>query len=227
VRILAIETSGKSGSVATLENGQVIKQAELDPALRSARTLSPAIKQLLRETGWTPADVQLVAIGIGPGSFTGLRLGVMTAKAFAFAAGAQVLGIGTLDSIAARAESAAPRIAAAVDAQRDEVYAGFFARDTSGALAQQGATEIMAIERWLAALESEVLVTGPALVKLAERLPRHAIVAPSELWFPNAATVGRLAAAKYASGARDDVFRLAPIYLRRSAAEEKWAAGGK
>ena len=65
------------------------------------------------------------------------------------------------------------------------------------------------------------------LVKLAERLPRHTIVAPSDLWFPDAATIGRLAAAKYASGARGDVLRLAPIYLRRSAAEEKWAAGGK
>jgi len=227
VRILAIETSGKTGSVATLENGQVIRQAELDPALRSARTLAPAIQQVLRDTGWTPGDVQLVAVAVGPGSFTGLRLGVMTAKAFAFAVGAQVLGVGTLDTVAARSASAAPRIAAAIDAQRDEVYAGHFARDAAGALVQHGATEIIAIERWLAALAPGVLVTGPALVKLAERVPRPAVVAPRELWSPDAATVGQLAAANYASGARDDVFRLTPIYSRRSAAEEKWAAREK
>jgi tRNA threonylcarbamoyladenosine biosynthesis protein TsaB len=227
VRILAIETSSKSGSVATLEKGQALRQEELDPALRSARTLSPAIQGVLRATDWTPRDVQLVAVAIGPGSFTGLRLGVMTAKAFAFAVDAQVLGVGTLDTIAARAEIAAPRIAVAIDAQRDEVYAGFFARDDAGDLAEQGAAEIIAIERWLALLEAGMLVTGPALVKLPDRLPQGVAVAPSRTWLPDAATVGRLAAAKFASGARDDVFRLAPVYLRRSAAEEKWAAREK
>ena len=75
----------------------------LDPARRSARTLAPGIRHLLADAGWTPRDVALVAVSIGPGSFTGLRLGVMTAKAFAYAVGAPVLGIGTLEVIAAHA----------------------------------------------------------------------------------------------------------------------------
>ena len=72
-------------------------------------TLAPGIAELLKHVAWLPRDVQTVAVGVGPGSFTGLRLGVMTAKAFAYATGAQILGIGTPDAIAAQASISATR----------------------------------------------------------------------------------------------------------------------
>jgi tRNA threonylcarbamoyladenosine biosynthesis protein TsaB len=222
VRILALETSGTSGSVAAVDAGQLITQLELDPAMRSARALAPAVREVLVHVGWKPRDVQLVAVSVGPGSFTGLRLGVMTAKAFAYAAGAQILGVGSLDAIAACAPSKTNHVAAAIDAQRGEVYAGCFSRQATGELCPAGAIEIIDAQQWLESLPAGTCVTGPALAKLAGQLPLRVLAAPRDQWFPDAATVGRLAAQRYAAGARDDLWTLAPLYLRRSAAEEKW-----
>lgn len=221
MQILAIETSGSTGTVAALEGGRLLAELALDPTQRSARTLAPGIKSVLAQAGWQPAEVKLVAVSIGPGSFTGLRLGVMTAKAFAYAVGAGVIGIGTLQAIAAAVGDAAPRIAIASDAQRGEVYSALFDRDSSGELITAREAEIVPIDDWLASLTAGTLVAGPALEKLAERLPPHVVAAPRETWLPQAAWVGRLAAARQERGQLDDLWTLAPVYLRRSAAEEK------
>jgi tRNA threonylcarbamoyladenosine biosynthesis protein TsaB len=219
---VAIETSGTTGSVAVFDGGQLLEARALDPSGRSARTLAPALSAILKHVGWSPRQVQFVAVGIGPGSFTGLRLGVMTAKAFAYGAGAKVLGIGTPESIAARVTDLQIQVAVAIDAQRGEVYSGRFTIDVTGAVQRAGEIEIITTERWLASLDESVLATGPALVKLAERLTPAMRVAPREQWLPDAASVGRLAALRAARGESDDLWSMAPCYLRRSAAEEKW-----
>ena len=103
MRILALETSDKTGSVAAMADGNLLAELMLDRTQRSAQSLAPAMQRLLIEVGWQPSNVQLVAVSIGPGSFTGLRVGVTAAKVFAYAAGAEVLGISTLDAIAANA----------------------------------------------------------------------------------------------------------------------------
>jgi len=228
VRILAIESSAAAASVAVFDDDKLLGQIDLDPRLRSARTLAPALAQIVRDAGWTPADVQLVAAGVGPGSFTGLRLGVMTAKAFAYATGAEILGVGTLDAIAARAPADTSRIAAVIDAQRGELYCGTFLRSAAGAIEPTAAIEILSVEQWIASLSAGCVVTGPALVKLDEQVQaaaatRGAQIAPRASWHPTAEAIGRLAFARHTAGARGDVWQLAPLYLRRSAAEEKAA----
>src|SRR4051812_4115512 len=100
-RILALETSELSGSVAAAMDGDVVGELNLDPRLRSAQSLAPAIRTLLDQVGWRPQELALVAVTVGPGSFTGLRVGVATAKVMAYAAGADVLGISTHAAIAA------------------------------------------------------------------------------------------------------------------------------
>lgn len=225
LRILALETSGTSGSLALLDDFDLVGDLRLDPAQRSAKLLAPGIQQLLESTGWRPEQIELVAVAVGPGSFTGLRVGVTTAKTFSYAVGAEVLGINTLEVIAAQAVDAAHgnRIAAAIDAQRGDVYAATF-HTTSGL--NLDTVEPMAIRQasdWIAGLAKGTFVTGPALEKHLPQLPPETAAASRELWFPQASTVGRLAAAKYAAGQRDDVWRLAPLYLRPSAAEEKAA----
>ncbi|MBI2825397.1 MAG: tRNA (adenosine(37)-N6)-threonylcarbamoyltransferase complex dimerization subunit type 1 TsaB [Planctomycetia bacterium] len=227
MRVLALETSGSAASLAVLEADGRPRSLPLDPARRSAQTLAPGIRQLLQGVGWKPADVELVAVAIGPGSFTGLRLGVMTAKAFAYATGAAVLGVNTLEAIAAQAPLSAARIAVAVDAQRSEVYSACFVREPSGDLRTETPTRIVAADSWLAELAADAIVTGPALVKLAYRLPPHAQVVPPDSWFPTALAVGQLAMRRFTQGERDDVWNLAPLYFRRSAAEEKWDGQGK
>jgi tRNA threonylcarbamoyladenosine biosynthesis protein TsaB len=101
VKILSLETTDLSGSVAASDSSKLLLELELNSSQRSAQSLAPAIHSLLQQVGWKPADVELVAVTVGPGSFTGLRVGVTAAKTFAYAVGADVLGIDTLETIAA------------------------------------------------------------------------------------------------------------------------------
>jgi tRNA threonylcarbamoyladenosine biosynthesis protein TsaB len=222
LRILAIETSGTTGSVAAFDGSQTLSLVALDPALRSARTLAPAIAALLQQVAWKPREVQMVAVGVGPGSFTGLRLGVMTAKAFAYAAGSQVLAISTLEAIALGAAEGTAQVTVAIDAQRGEVYCGRYRILETGEIERDGEIAIQTTDAWLALLDGELLATGPALVKLADRVGPTARLAQRDKWLPDAAAIGRLAARRAARGESDDLWSLAPCYLRRSAAEEKW-----
>jgi tRNA threonylcarbamoyladenosine biosynthesis protein TsaB len=222
LRILAIETSGAEGGVAALDDQELLLELPLNPAQRGAQSLAPALASLLQQVGWQPRDVQLVGVTVGPGSFTSLRVGVTTAKTLAYAVSAEILGLGTLEVIAAQADlQAGGLVAAAIDAQRGDVYAALYRRGTAGDQELMQGPAIVAAPDWLAGATRQRLVTGPALDKLAIRLPPEQNIAPQDVWRPTAHTLGRLAAAKYAAGERNDVWSLVPLYLRKSAAEER------
>ena len=227
MRILAIETSGAHGSVAALADCNVLAELQLNPAQRGAQALAPALADVLRQAGWAPSDVELVAVSIGPGSFTALRVGVTTAKTFAYAVAVEVLAVNTLEAIAAQLAEAATSdtIATAIDAQRGDVYAALFRRRARFDVECVEAAAIRPADDWLASLSAETLVGGPALEDLGARLPSGVRIAPRVSWLPTAATIGQVAAVKYAAGHRDDLWRLSPLYLRKSAAEEKETEG--
>jgi tRNA threonylcarbamoyladenosine biosynthesis protein TsaB len=171
--------------------------------------------------------VQLVATTVGPGSFTGLRVGVATAKVFAYAVGAEVLGIDTLETIAAAAPANVTALQVVMDAQRGDVVVRPFARGGAGPdLLPAGPQELLPADRWLARLVTGDVVSGPMLKRLLERLPQGVAALEAERWAPRAGWVAQLAARQYAAGRRDDLWRLAPVYVRRAAAEEKWDAKG-
>ena len=216
MRILALETSGFSGEVALLEGDQVVYEAMLTEGQRTAQSLAPGIAAALARTGWRAKDLGLVAVTIGPGSFTGLRVGVTTAKTFAYAAGCEVLGIDTLDVVAAQVPLVAERgLWAVIDAQRAQLFAKRF--DSVAHRWQATApAHIVSGDDWLQQLGDD-MATGEGL----KRFPPPHNVVPRELWQPRAATVGQLAWHEYQSGHRDDLWTLAPHYLRASAAEEK------
>ena len=221
MRILALETTEMAGSLAAMHDRKLLAEIELDSKQRTAQSLAPGMKTLLAEAGWRPTDVELVAVTIGPGSFTGLRLGVTTAKTFAYAVGAEVLGVGTLETIAAAAPPQVDALAVAVDAQRGQVVAGSFRRDDDGWFRPDAAAELIDVENWLAGLRSGTIVSGPVLGKLLDQLPEGVTPIDRQLWRPRASTVARLAQRDYAAGRRDDVWTLVPRYSRPSAAEEK------
>jgi tRNA threonylcarbamoyladenosine biosynthesis protein TsaB len=223
LRVLAIETSGASGSVAALADGRLLVELALERQQRGAQSLAPALAELLRLVSWKPREVELVGVSVGPGSFTSLRVGVTTAKTFAYAVSAQVLGIGTLEAIAVQAVElpSGGLIATAIDAQRGDVYAALFQCRGAFDLETIQSPAIHAADAWLAGLPNDVLVTGPALENLAVRLPPSVRPAPRDGWQPRASTVAQLAAAKFAAGERGDLWRLAPLYVRKSAAEER------
>ena len=222
MRILAIETTEKIGGVAAMCDGKLLTELELSRKQRSAQSLAPALRSLLEQVAWRPADVDLVAVTIGPGSFTGLRIGVTAAKVFTYAVGADVLGVDTLEVIAAAAPGEVQSISAALDAQRGDVVTRSLQRGDGGWFRPAGASELVAVGAWLDGLAPAAMITGPVLRKISGRVPDHVTVLEAKYWSPKAANVARLAERDYAAGRRDDVWSLAPCYSRRSAAEEKW-----
>ena len=249
MRILALETTDKTGNVAALDNYNLLAELMLDQNQRSARSLAPAMRALLARVDWSPKDVQLVGVSIGPGSFTGLRVGVTAAKVFAYAVGADVLGINTLEAIAlggaatggtvglsgsgehAEGQTGSAtkllRVSVAIDAQRGDVVAQPFAMHSPDRVESLGPQELLPADQWMSRLAPETVVSGPALLRLADRLPSGVKAMDRKEWFPRASAVGRLAAQYYSAGRRDDLWKLVPHYSRRSAAEEKWDAMGK
>lgn len=222
MNLLALETTERIASLAALDGPRVLCSSRLDPTRRSAQTLTTGIRLLLQEAGWKPTDIQLIGLTIGPGSFTGLRIGVTTAKTLAYVTGADVLGLNTLEVIASQASEKASPLWAVMDAQRSQVFAARFVRlDDRFALNRE--TSIEDIEAWLAMLQPSESVSGPALTQLAGRLPSGTLVESSERWAPLAEHVGRLAFERYMAGERQNMWQLVPHYYRQSAAEEKLA----
>jgi tRNA threonylcarbamoyladenosine biosynthesis protein TsaB len=225
VQIIAIESSGGHGSVAALRGeatGVCCLERMLLPASeRTAQSLAPALREILHKVDWPADSVELVSVTVGPGSFTGLRIGVTTAKTLAYAIGAQIIGVDTLEVLAAQAPAAADRLWTIMDAQRQELFAAAFEVVEGAPPRRICDTAIVGQEKWLAELQAGDRVTGPALQRLAARLPAHVVALPVELWQPTAAAVGQVAWRAYQAGQRDDVWKLLPNYFRPSAAEEK------
>jgi len=227
VRILALETTERIGSVAAWDGGKLLLENDLESRRRSAQTLTPAMVDLLGRVEWKPDDVELVAVTAGPGSFTGLRVGVTAAKTFAYAVGAEVLGVDTLETIVAAAPAGLSRIAVAVDAQRGDVVAAPFERGDDGWFAPVGPARLMPAAEWLGSLEPGTAISGPVLRKLAVTIPTGLSPLPETCWRPTAGNVARLAARDYAKGRRQDLWSFVPRYSRRAAAEEKERLGVK
>lgn len=186
------------------------------------------MKQLLELARWQPKDVQLVAVAVGPGSFTGLRVGVTTAKTFAYAVSSEVLGVNTLAAVAENSPAEIERVSCVLDAQRQQLYAAEYVRDASGMFIPAIETHIVDCNIWLGQIGERadpVAVNGPAIRQLAGRIPSGVRVVAEEFWNPTAAAVGRLAVRNHAAGLRDDLWKLVPNYYRRSAAEEKREKG--
>jgi tRNA threonylcarbamoyladenosine biosynthesis protein TsaB len=228
MRTLALETSGRVASVALLEEADgvaaFISEAHTGADGRTARSLTPLINEILQKAAWPPDSIKLVAVAVGPGSFTGLRIGVTMAKTFAYAVGAQLIGVNTLEVIAEQAAHFQRPLWAVIDAQRQELFAGKFVAGGDARLGQANSeTRIISQAAWLAALEPGDHVTGPGLRRLVASLPAGVKVVEQALWQPTAATLGRIALRDYQFGRRDDLWKLVPKYYRPSAAEEKAA----
>jgi tRNA threonylcarbamoyladenosine biosynthesis protein TsaB len=220
MRCLAIETVASSGSVAALRDGRLLHELALDPSRRSAQTLAPALAELLRAMAWKPSDVELIAVAEGPGSFTGLRVGVTTAKTLAFVTGAAVVGVNSLAAIANRAPADASPLWAVLDAYRGQVFAARFHRGDEGFPVLDFATAPLDDADWLGRLAPGDFVTGPGLARFVESLLPGVTPLSESLWSPTAAAVGQVGWRQYQSGDRQDAWSLVPRYFRKSAAEE-------
>lgn len=225
MRILALETSGLSGSVALFDDaGANLHAVALKSGQRSAQALAPAIHHVLREAGWRANDVEGVAVTAGPGSFTGLRIGVTTAKTLAYALNASLLGVNSLDVLAWAVPASSTRLWAVLDAHRGQLFAAAYRNDSDGRWRREDPTSecsLPTVDDWLDQLQPGDVANGPILSRLAHRLPSGVVAVSDELRQPQAACVAQLASELFAQGRRDDIWNLVPFYGRLSAAEEK------
>lgn len=221
MRILALESSSLSGSVALFEDGQCVAVEKLLTGQRTAKYLAPSIRQALDRVSWPARQLDLLAVTEGPGSFTGLRAGVTTAKILAYAANAAIIGINTLEAIAAQAGQRSDRLSVILNAHRHELFVGEYMTSPDAWPQSLAKTRIVPIADWLSSSDQPILVSGPAVAQLGPLPDIFTPVDPS-LWEPQAETVGRLAHHYFQQGRRDNPWTLTPEYYRLSAAEERW-----
>ena len=218
-RLLLIETSGRSGQVALAEGDALLAARRLDEARHQARDLAPAVADLLAAIGWKPRDIAAIVVSRGPGSYTGLRVGIMSAKTFAYAAGSHFSPlIPSLSSPRSADRGPAPRHYRRC-AAAEGLSPGFERGVPLSPLA------IRPVEQWLAEGPA-AWVSGPAfacIVKAAagsvssltnrsgSRSVEPADIGPETL-------AGRRAGRPFA---------VEPLYLRPSSAEEQWQARGR
>lgn len=209
---LILESSGRSGQVGVAVDGQVTLTARLDEARRHARDLASTVSRLLEDVGCPPRKVTGVMVGIGPGSFTGLRVGITSAKAFAYAVGCPLIAVPTFPAIAVRAPQETVDVIS--DGLQRQVYCQRF-------LHGRAVTDlaIKTLADWTATLTPEIAVTGPAVGLYDSAIPASIIRIDDSLRLPTIDSVWQVGQSLPPLG-RAELFDLEPLYLRGSSAEE-------
>jgi tRNA threonylcarbamoyladenosine biosynthesis protein TsaB len=220
-RLLLLETSGKRGLVGVAVGERLGGVHALDEGRRHARDLAPAVARLLHGQGWGAKQLDAVVVSRGPGSYTGLRVGLMSAKALAYATGCAVLAIDTFAVVARQAPPGCDRVEVIADAQQQSVYAQPFARAPAGWRSTAELT-IRPFEEWLADRDPHAWVTGPGLAKWHARLPADLRLVDEAAREPGVESLLALGLERYRADQRDDLFALEPLYLRPSSAEQQW-----
>lgn len=227
INTLALETSVQPGSIALLRDNVTVYESDFPKDQRTTQSFALEIQSALRQSDLQPRDIDLFAVCQGPGSFTGLRIGVTTAKTFAYATDCQILGIDTLEVIANQAtKSNSGELEVIMDAQRRQLFVASFLLDKN-AVIRRSETAILDADRWLAERPGNARVTGPALRLYATQLPAETLTTDASCWTPTATTLAEIASQRFAAGERQDFWKLAPVYYRQSAAEEKFERQNK
>lgn len=220
--LLILETSGRVGQVAVARGAVLLGVQRLDETRRHARDLAPTVAKLLAAAHWQPRDVDAVLVSRGPGSYTGLRVGIMSAKAFAYATRCALIAVDTFAAIAHQASAEALVLAVIADAQQQKIYAQEFVRPAPGLpLVPAAPLAIHKLADWSRELDASVWITGPGLQPYQQALPPGNRLADAGDWDPRPESLLHLGLGRYRQGERDDLWAVEPLYLRPSSAEEK------
>ena len=221
-RALAIETSGKVGSIALVDGNAVVAEEQFAHGLRHAAEIVPLIDRLCRARQWSAKDLDHLYISIGPGSFTGLRIGVTLAKTIAFTTGAKLVVVPSVCVLAENAPAEAIHLIIVLDAKREQIFTARFERE--------GETWIEREPAHLDALAAMIERSPKPVHLLGEGIPFHEKFVPKdadvmitspETWRAAAANVAKLGLELAAKGEFADPYQLVPIYIRKPEAQEK------
>ena len=234
MRILALETSAKAVSAAVTEDGKVLCSGYQDTGLTHSRTLMPIVEAMLKNTGLTVQDCDAVAVAAGPGSFTGIRIGVSAAKGLAFAADKPCAAVSTLEAMARNVAHMDALVVCAMDARRKQVYNALFeAKDGQltrltpdraisehGRLTRRTPDRAIGLAELAEELRSEPLplvIVGDGAVLCEKALTESGLpcrLAPPQLVMQNAMSVALCAEDLARAGKLVSAQELLPVYLR-------------
>lgn len=225
MNILAIDTSGVTASVALLQDETVLAEIFINLGRNHSEILLPSIDHLLMVSGLELRAIDVFACTVGPGSFTGIRIGVGTIKGLAIAADRPVVGLSALEVLAMDARGFQRKICPMIDARREQVYAGLYADNGSDALISIIPERLIKANEFLEFIEGETVFTGTGAIKYRDIIQRglagKGFFVVDHRNQVHASTVGVLAGRKALAGGLTDAVKLIPLYLRRSEAEEK------
>lgn len=221
MRLIAIETATTVGSISIIDDEKVISEFTLNVKATHSEKLMAAFDHLLSGSGLTINDMDGIAVSIGPGSFTGLRIGLSTAKGLSYASKKPLLAIPTLDALALNLPFSRYLVCPILDARKGEVYTALY-RDS------EKVTDDMAVKpaSLIEMIKEDTVFLGDGVSAyrniLKEQLRDLYHEAPLPLQLPKASNVAILALDRLRNNEADDPFALVPRYVRKSEAEIKW-----
>jgi tRNA threonylcarbamoyladenosine biosynthesis protein TsaB len=223
MRILAIDTSTRVGSIAVVEGPLLKAQNILNIRATHNQRLLPGIDRILTDGGWSLDDLDGFAVSLGPGSFTGLRIGLSIVKGLAWATGKPLAGVPSLDALAANVSLVPHKICPILDARKGEIYTAFYRQGDEGI--PQKLSSYMAIkpEDLVALISETTVLLGDGLLSygdyLKSELGNRLVLAPPHLSVIHASAIAWLGWHRLRSGQFEDVSSCTPLYVRPSEAE--------
>lgn len=222
MKILAVDTSSKICAVAILEDNKVIDEIKLDNGKTHSENLMPIIKEILDKNNLTLKDMNLIAVSVGPGSFTGIRIGIATIKPMAEVYNLPVASVTSLETLARNIENKEKdfTIISLIDARNNQVYAGFF--DTEYNLKEDEIAEDIDEVLKKAGKYSKIIFVGDGAIihkeKIEENLKDRNIIFAKEN-NQSAINTGKIGYKKFLEKNLKNADTILPIYLRKSQAE--------
>ncbi len=215
MKTLAFDTSTKYLSIALFDGDTLCREYHEDIGIKHSDVLVPEISAILNEVGWSVKDIGLFAVGIGPGSFTGLRIGVATVKGFASVFNCDVIGVPDMDAIVAELRSEEEKVVAPVlDARKGKIYTCLY-RIGKNDPQRISDHKLITMDDFLLALKQNVLLFGDAVAsskKAVDSCPK-AEYYENITWYPKAKNIGKIGIKQYLAGERTDPADLDPMYL--------------
>lgn len=225
MNILALDTSSKTVGIALLQDRDVLVETFFNLGINASLLLMPAIEKVLRDAELSVEGVDLWACTLGPGSFTGLRIGIGTVKGLALATGRPVVGVSTLEALAFNGIHADLLLCPMMDAQRDQIYTALYRPKPGFFLQRIGEERLVELKAFLPTIGEKALFLGDGALKyrprIQEMLPGRSSFAAPHLHAVRASAVGLLGMERYERGEVLDLLTFAPHYLRLSEAEVK------
>jgi len=222
MKILAIDTATKTGSVAITSGDCILSERLLNVDTTHSENLLPAIAQMASETCLALKEIDLIAVTLGPGSFTGIRIGVGSVKGLALALDRPVAGVSTLEAMAANFPCSNRIIRPVMDARKSEVYTADFIWEKDG-LERLSDDRALSPEKMLEGVREETIFVGDGLLKygglIKDTVGEMAFFADHFFSYIRASNVARLGQAVFEENGGLDLASFTPAYLRRSEAE--------